>query len=106
MAVDLRVRVTRDADVEVEEDEADDLLAAIETVLQRRQRGATAIRLETDPTMSDEIRQLLMRELGLDRSQVYVGEWMLALGDLWSFTDLDRPDLKAEPWMPVTPPQL
>ena len=50
-------RVTRDADVEVEEDEADDLLAAIETVLQRRQRGATPIRLEIDDTMSGEVRE-------------------------------------------------
>ena len=96
-------RVTRDADVEVEEDEADDLLAAIETVLQRRQRGATAIRLEIDPTMSDEMRQLLMRELGVDESQVYVGEWLLALGDLWFFAHLDRPDLKDEPWTPGHP---
>jgi len=99
-------RVTRDADVEVEEDEADDLLAAIETVLQRRQRGATAIRLEIDPTMSDELRQLLMRELGIEESQVYVGAWLLALGDLWFFTGLDRPDLKDEPWTPVTPAPL
>jgi len=99
-------RVTRDADVEVEEDEADDLLAAIETVLQRRQRGATAIRLEIDPTMSDEMRQLLMRELGVDESQVYVGEWLLALGDLWFFPGLDRPDLKDEPWTPVIPVPL
>jgi polyphosphate kinase len=99
-------RVTRDADVEVEEDEADDLLAAIETVLQRRQRGATAIRLEIDATMSDEMRQLLTRELGLGDSQVYVGEWLLGLGDLWFFARLDRPDLKDEPWSPVTPPPL
>jgi polyphosphate kinase len=99
-------RVTRDADVEVEEDEADDLLAAIETVLQRRQRGATAIRLEIDPTMSDEMRQLLMRELGVDESQVYVGEWLLALGDLWFFAGLDRSDLKDDPWTPVTPVPL
>jgi polyphosphate kinase len=99
-------RVTRDADVEVEEDEADDLLAAIETVLQRRQRGATAIRLEIDATMSDELRQLLMRELGVEESQVYVGEWLLALGDLWFFAGLDRPELKDESWTPVTPAPL
>ena len=99
-------RVTRDADVEVEEDEADDLLAAIETVLQRRQRCATPIRLETDPTMSEEMRQLLMRELGVDDSQVYVGEWLLAIGDLWFFAGLDRVDLKDDPWTPVTPPVL
>ena len=99
-------RVTRDADVEVEEDEADDLLAAIETVLQRRQRGATPIRLEIDDTMSGEVREVLMRELSLDESQVYVVDGLLALGDLWFFVDLDRADLKDEPWTPVTPPEL
>ena len=100
-------RVTRDADVEVEEDEADDLLAAIETVLQRRQRGATAVRLEIDPTMSDEMRRLLMRELGIDESQIYVADGgLLALGHLWYFVGLERPELKDEPWTPVTPPQL
>ena len=99
-------RVTRDADVEVEEDEADDLLAAIETVLQRRQRGATPIRLEIDDTMSGEVREVLMRELSLDESQVYVVDGLLALSDLWFFVNLDRADLKDEPWTPVTPPEL
>jgi len=99
-------RVTRDADVEVEEDEADDLLAAIEIELQRRQRGATPIRLEIGPAMSDEMRHLLMRELGVDDPQVYVGGWLLALGDMWFFAGLDRADLKYEPWTPVTPPAL
>jgi polyphosphate kinase len=99
-------RVTRDADVEVEEDEADDLLAAIETVLQRRQRGATPIRLEIDATMSVEVREVLMRELGVGDPQVYVVEGALALGDLWFFYELDRPGLKDEPWSPVTPSEL
>jgi polyphosphate kinase len=99
-------RVTRDADVEVEEDEAEDLLAAIETVLQRRQRGATPIRLEIDDTMSSETRQVLMRELAIDDAQVYVAEGLLALVDLWFFVGLDRPALKAEPWTPVVSPAL
>ena len=99
-------RVTRDADVEVEEDEADDLLAAIETVLRRRQRGATPVRLEIDDTMSAETRQVLMRELEIDESQVYVAEGLLALGDLWFFVGLDRPALKDEPWTPIVPPAL
>ena len=99
-------RVTRDADVEVEEDEADDLLAAIETVLQRRQRGATPVRLEIDATMSAETRQVLMRELEIDEDQVYVAEGLLALSDLWFFVGLDRPTLKDEPWTPVVPAAL
>jgi polyphosphate kinase len=99
-------RVTRDADVEVEEDEADDLLAAIETVLRRRQRGATPIRLEIDRTMTDEVRELLMRELGIEESQLYVADGLLAIGDLIALVELDRPDLKDEPWTPVVPYEL
>ncbi len=99
-------RVTRDADVEVEEDEADDLLAAIETVLQRRQRGATPIRLEIDPTMTEEVRSLLMREMGLDEPQVYVTEGLVDMAGLWFFVEIDRPELKDDPWTPVTPAVL
>ena len=99
-------RVTRDADVEIEEDEADDLLAAIETVLQRRQRGATPIRLEIDPSMTDEVRSLLMREMGLDEPQVYVTEGLIDVAGLWFFVELDRPELKDDPWAPVTPAEL
>jgi polyphosphate kinase len=99
-------RVTRDADVEVEEDEAEDLLAAIETVLRRRQRGATPIRLDIDASMTDEVRSLLMREMGLNESQVYVTEGPIDMAGLWFFVELDRPDLKDEPWSPITPPEL
>ena len=59
-------RVTRDADLDVEEDEAEDLLAAVESVLSRRRRGATSVRLEVERSMTDEVRSLLMRELDLD----------------------------------------
>ena len=97
-------RVTRDADVEIEEDEADDLLAAIETVLQRRQRGATPIRLEIDPSMTDEVRSLLVREMGLDEPQVYITEGLIDMAGLWFFVELDRPELKDEPWTPGDAP--
>jgi polyphosphate kinase len=99
-------RVTRDADVEVEEDEAEDLLAAIETVLRRRQRGATPIRLDIDATMTDEVRSLLMREMGLNESQVYVVDGTIDMAGLGFFVELDRSDLKDEPWTPITPPEL
>ena len=99
-------RVTRDADVEVEEDEAEDLLAAIETVLRRRQRGATPIRLDIDATMTDEVRSLLMREMELNESQVYVTEGLIDMAGLWYFVELERPDLKDEPWTPITPREL
>ncbi|MDP9299030.1 MAG: RNA degradosome polyphosphate kinase [Actinomycetota bacterium] len=99
-------RVTRDADVEVEEDEAEDLLAAIEDVLNRRRRGAFPVRLEIDAEMTSEVRTLLMRELELEDRDVFVVPGLLDLGALWQLVALDRPDLKAEPWTPITQHRL
>ena len=99
-------RLTRDADLEVEEDEAEDLLEAIRSVLRRRRRGANPVRLEIDETMSAEVLELLRRELDLEESEVVVTPGMLDLGGLWSLADLDRRELKQEPWVPVTQPRL
>jgi polyphosphate kinase len=99
-------RVTRDADVEVEEDEAEDLLAAIEDVLNRRRRGAFPVRLEIDSQMTPEVRALLMREMELEDRDVYVAADLLDLGSLFELVALDRPDLKDEVWTPVTQPRL
>jgi polyphosphate kinase len=99
-------RLTRDADLEVEEDEAEDLLEAIRSVLRRRRRGASPVRLEIDETMSREVLELLRRELDLEESEVVVTPGLLDLGDLWSLVALDRPELKEEPWVPVTQPRL
>ena len=59
-------RVTRDADVEVEVDEADDLLVALELVLRDRQRSPAAVRLEVASSMPQRLRSLLLRELQPD----------------------------------------
>ncbi len=99
-------RVTRDADVEVEEDEAADLLEAIQTVIRRRRRGASPVRLEVDETMGPEVLGLLRRRLDLEEAEVLVTPGLLDLGSLWSFVALDRPELKPEPWTPVTQPRL
>jgi polyphosphate kinase len=98
-------RVTRNADLTLDEEEADDLLVAVEMELRRRRRGR-AVRLEIDTSMSDEVRDLLLRELQLSPSDVYVVEGPLDLGGLWSVYDLERPELKDEPWAPTTPPRL
>src|SRR5213082_3422742 len=63
-------RVTRNADLTLEEEEADDLLAAVEMELRRRRFGK-AVRLEVNPGMSDEVRALLMAELDLGPDDVY-----------------------------------
>ena len=63
-------RVTRNADLTLEEDEADDLLQAVEMELRRRRFGR-AVRLEVDAAMSEEVRTLLTRELDLQPEDVY-----------------------------------
>jgi len=98
-------RVTRNADFTVEEDEADDLLMAIEEELRRRRFGE-AVRLEVERTMPAATRNLLQRGLGLEADDSYEIAGMLDLTALWRIAELDRPELRAEPWTPVTPPRL
>ena len=98
-------RVTRNADLTLEEEEADDLLAAVEMELRRRRFGS-AVRLEVDARVTPEVRELLVRELDLPDDAVHESVGPLDLGGLWALRDLDRPDLKDEPWTPVTQPRL
>jgi polyphosphate kinase len=99
-------RVTRNADLDLEEDEADDLLAAIETELRRNRRFADVVRLEVDPGMSEEVLSLLVRELDLGADDVYLTSGLLDLGALWALHALDRPELKDEPWVGTVQPRL
>jgi polyphosphate kinase len=99
-------RVTRDADLDLIDEEAADLLAAIQTELRRQQRRAQVVRLEVDAGMSDEVLDLLVRELELEPTDVYRVEGLLDLSSLWAIYALDRPDLKDESWKPVTPLRL
>ena len=98
-------RVTRNADLDIEEDEADDLLLAMEEELRRRRFGAV-VRLEVERSMPHETRALLQRGLGLDPSNVYEIRGMLDLRGLNFIADLDMPELQPEPWKPLTPPRL
>ena len=98
-------RVIRNADLTLAEAEAEDLLAAVELELRRRRFG-TAVRLEIDRTMTAEVRDLLTEELELAPEEVDVVEGPLDLGGLWAVYDLDRPELKDEPWVGVIPPRL
>jgi polyphosphate kinase len=98
-------RVTRNADLSLEEDEADDLLVALEVELRRRRFGE-ALRVEIQSGMSPEFLDLLVDQLDLDRSNVYVTDAPLGLHDMWSLYAIDRPDLKSEGWSPITPRRL
>ena len=98
-------RVTRNADLTLEEDEADDLLVALEVELRRRRFGE-ALRVEIQSGMSPEFLDLLVDQLELERSNVYITDAPLGLHDLWSLNAIDRPDLKGEGWSPITPRRL
>ena len=100
-------RLTRNADYELEGDEGEDLLEAVQTILQQRRRSPLAVRIEVASGTSDEVSELLMRELELDRDDVYTVAAPLDLGGLWDlYPRVDRPDLKYGNWRPVTPPAL
>ncbi len=99
-------RVTRNADLEVEEDEADDLLLAIEKELQKRRMGGSAVRLEIQSSVPDHIRSTIIGELALEENDVYDIDGLLSLGDLMSFLALPLPQLKDQSWSPIIPPKL
>jgi polyphosphate kinase len=99
-------RVTRDADLDDVDSDAEDLLAAIQTELRRRRRHARVVRLEVDPRMKGEVLELLTRELELQAADVYQIDGLLDMGSLHVLTQLDRPDLKEEVWTPTTQPRL
>jgi polyphosphate kinase len=94
-------RVTRDADFEVS-DEADDLLEAVELELRRRRFG-DVVRLEVSSSVSSRMLERLTDGLGVGDDQVYPVRGALDLADILELAELDRPDLKHEPWIPRTP---
>jgi polyphosphate kinase len=94
-------RVSRNGDLTVEEEEADDLLEAVEMELRRR-RFNQAVRLEVAADIGDEILDLLVRELDLTREDVTLHRSPLDLSCLFQLMSLDRPDLKDIAWPPVT----
>ena len=98
-------RVTRNADVEVDSDGAEDLLQALEEELGRR-RFSPAVRLEIDEGTPPLVRDLLVRELALGGADVFDLPGPLALSGLWDLYEIDRPDLKDEPFQSATHPDL
>ncbi|SDO62364.1 RNA degradosome polyphosphate kinase [Geodermatophilus sp. DSM 45219] len=98
-------RVTRNADLEVEEDRDEDLLQALERELARRRFGP-AVRLEVAEPMDPDVLQVLISELEVDASDVVHVPGLLDLASLWELYGLDRPELKDEPFVPATHPRL
>ena len=98
-------RVTRNADLELEEEEAPDLLLHIEEELRKRRFGRV-VRLEIERSMPATTRQLLMRGLDIESQDAYEIAGMLDLRALDQVADLDVPALHVVPWQPVTPPRL
>jgi polyphosphate kinase len=98
-------RVTRDADLTLDEDDADDLVVAIEEELRRRRFGAP-VRLEVERSMPEDMRDVLRNGLELTGNETYEVRGMLDHTSLWQLVALDRPDLKFEAWSPVIPGRL
>ena len=96
-------RVTRDADFEVN-DEADDLLQAVEDELRRRRFGEV-VRLEVGASMDPALRSRLIEWLSVDELQVYDVEGLLDLSDMWQIANVEgHSDIKLPPWTPITHP--
>ncbi len=98
-------RVTRSVAVEIEDQEVADLLEHVEQELKLR-RFADAVRLEVPKNPSREIVEILRRGLHLDPEDVYETSSPLNCTDLFAMANLERPDLRDEPWSPVTPKRI
>jgi polyphosphate kinase len=99
-------RVTRNADLALEEDEADDLLIAIEQEVRKRRTSKEALRLEMEADTPQDIADMLANELEVRRDGVFRVSAPLDLSGLWGVYAVDRPDLHGETWTPMTPPRL
>jgi polyphosphate kinase len=97
-------RITRNADFEIEEEEADDLLIAIEQELRKRRFGFV-VRMEIQAGMPLELQKTLMSEMGLKDQDIYIVEGLICLNDLFALSSLPFPDLKESAWSPVIPAQ-
>lgn len=101
-----RFRVTRDADLDLQEDEADDLLQAIESELRKRRFGEP-VRLEVQPGMPEAMRTLLRDALDLTEIDIFETDpMMLGMSAYWSIVGIDEPALKDKPFTPSIPKRL
>jgi polyphosphate kinase len=98
-------RITRDADLEIEEDEASDLLTAVEEGMEQRRTGVP-VRIEVDSSMPERISHMLEVQLPISPDQLYRSETPPGFADIMQLLALDRPELKDTPFIPAVPPNL
>ncbi len=98
-------RVTRNADIEMDADDADDLLEMVEQELRRR-RLARVVRLELPTGMSQAMRDFIVEGLEVSPSDVYASDGPVDMDDLFAIASLDLPNLKVRPWVSLVPPRL
>ncbi len=95
-------RVTRDADMEIQELEADDLLESMELNVRQRRFGSV-VRVTLNDDMPAHVREILIKNLEVERNDIYTLFGPLGLSDLMQLYHIDRHDLKDAPFVPATP---
>ena len=95
-------RVIRDADIEIEEDEAGDLLETIEKGIRSRRYGKV-VRLDVTPTMPQSVRKILIKNLEINSESLYEISGALGASDLMEMMSIEKPELKDEPFAPHNP---
>lgn len=98
-------RITRDADLEIEVDEASDLLTTVEEIMEQRARGKP-VRIEVDCSMHDGICHMLEKKLGVTTTMLYRVGHPVGMADFMQLLSLDRPELKDPPFQPAIPTEL
>ena len=98
-------RITRDAELDIEEEEADDLISALQAELRKQKFGAV-VRMEIASDVPPEIRKELIGQLGITETDVYDIPGLIGLGDLMALAFLPMPDFQDKSWKSVTHPRL
>ncbi|MDD1701873.1 MAG: polyphosphate kinase 1 [Methanoregula sp.] len=98
-------RITRDADLDIEVDEASDLLTTVEEIMEQRARG-TPVRIEVNASMHENTLAMLEKKLGVESHMLYRTGYPVGMADLMQLVSLDRPELKDPPFQPTVPQEL
>ncbi|MFA5332229.1 MAG: polyphosphate kinase 1 [Methanoregula sp.] len=98
-------KITRDADLDIEVDEASDLLTTVEEYMEQRARGMP-VRIQVDESMPGSTLVMLEKNLGVQSHMIYRSGHPTGMADLMQLLSLDRPDLKDPPFQPLVPAEL